>query len=149
MKGVSAIIATILMLVITIGLAGTAYVYISGMLTGKTGTTISILDYTCTIGTNGRIITMVISNDGTDNIPGAANGILKIYVDNVDRTTMFGSFNDAGTWLNTEKGINAHTTKPILNEDAAAATWFPTATTQHTVLVSTPSNAQRITLMCP
>jgi flagellin-like protein len=147
MKGVSAIIATILMLVITIGLAGTAYVYISGMLTGKTATTISIIDYSCAAGTNVNVINLVISNDGTADIPGAANGVLKIYVDNVDHTSDFGSFNIAGTWLNTEKGITAHTTKPILNNDAAAA-YNPVAGA-HTVLVSTPSNAQRITVTCP
>ncbi len=33
MKGISTVIATILMLMITIGLAGTAYLYISGAFT--------------------------------------------------------------------------------------------------------------------
>ncbi len=61
MKGVSEIIANILMLIITIGLAGTAYVYISGMLTTKLEKTISVLDASC----NGSHILLVINNDGT------------------------------------------------------------------------------------
>lgn len=64
MKGVSEIIANILMLIITIGLAGTAYVYISGMLTTKMEKTISVLDASC----NGSHITMVVANDGTNSI---------------------------------------------------------------------------------
>jgi len=146
MKGVSAIIATILMLVITIGLAGTAYVYISGMLTGKTAMTISILDYSCTQGTTNNVITLVISNDGTTDIP---DGSLSIYVDNQDHSTGadgFGAFS-GGTWSSTAKGISAHTTKPILNNDAAGG--FNPDVGPHTVLVSTPSNAQRITVQCP
>ncbi len=44
MKGMSAVIATILMLAITIALAGTAYLYISGILTGKISTSFSIIE---------------------------------------------------------------------------------------------------------
>jgi len=82
MKGVSAIIATILMLVITIGLAGTAYVYISGMLTGKTAKTISLLDASCT----GSNIVIVISNDGTQNIAATE---LAAYLDLLVHYTQF------------------------------------------------------------
>jgi len=142
MKGVSDIIAEILMLVITIGMAGTAYVYISGMLTGKTGQTISMLDYTCT-NTSVRIINMVISNDGTDNI---ASAVLSIFVDNQERSSDFGAY-AGGTWNTANKDITSHTTKPILTNPAAAAAWLTVG--QHTILVSTPSNAQRITVNCP
>jgi len=41
MKGVSAVIATIMMLVITIALAGAAYMYISGIFTQQTGKTVA------------------------------------------------------------------------------------------------------------
>lgn len=145
MKGVSAIIATILMLVITIGLAGTAYVYISGMLTGKTSSTISIIDYSCAQGTNVKVINLVISNDGTADIPSTG---LTIFVDNTDRSTDFGAFAaGGGAWGAANKNIPAHTTKPILNNDIAAG-YAPTAGT-HSVLVSTVSNAQRISVVCP
>jgi flagellin-like protein len=65
MKGISTIIATILLLIITIALAGTAYVFISGVLTGKISKTISIMGASCNATNH---ITLVISNDGTDVI---------------------------------------------------------------------------------
>lgn len=79
-KGVSAIIATILLLMITIAMAGLAYVYISGMLTGKTEKTISIINADCT----GNLITLVISNDGTKTV---TKSDVKIFVGNVENTT--------------------------------------------------------------
>lgn len=47
MKGVSAVIATILMLMIVIALAGMAYMYLIGMFTARTGKTIDITDAGC------------------------------------------------------------------------------------------------------
>jgi flagellin-like protein len=49
-KGISEIIATILMLMITIGLAGTAFIYISGFLKGTTEKRIALLDVSCVAG---------------------------------------------------------------------------------------------------
>ena len=146
MKGVSAIIATILMLVITIGLAGTAYVYISGMLTGKTAMTISILDYSCTQGTTNNVITLVISNDGTTDI---LNGDVKIYVDNQDRTSDFGAY-AGGVWAaGANCDIDSHTIKPILTNPTAAPAWLSAAPAgQHSVLVVTASNAQKVSVIC-
>ena len=56
-KGISAVIATILMLVIVIAVSGTAYLYISGVLTGRVAETFSVLD---TFNDSA-----VIRNDGT------------------------------------------------------------------------------------
>jgi len=75
MKAISTIIATILLLLITVSLAGSAYVFLGGMLTGKTSKMISLLDAHC----NGTAIVIVVSNDGTDTIK--ANE-LKILVNN-------------------------------------------------------------------
>jgi flagellin-like protein len=47
MKGVSAVIATILMLMIVIALAGMAYMYLIGMFTARTSKTIDITDAGC------------------------------------------------------------------------------------------------------
>jgi len=44
MKGISGIIATILLVLIAISLVGVAYVFFSGMIEGRTGKTISLLD---------------------------------------------------------------------------------------------------------
>ena len=62
MKGISAVIATILMLMITIALAGTAYLYITGVFTARTGVVVSV-DPSTTCGAN--VITTYVKNDGT------------------------------------------------------------------------------------
>jgi flagellin-like protein len=67
MKGVSAVIATILMLVITIALAGVAYMYMSGILTAKMQG-IEVADHFCSGGT----VTLTIRNIGT-NVISAGN----------------------------------------------------------------------------
>lgn len=63
MKGISAIVATLLMLIITIGLAGLAYSYISGVFTTKTKT-ISLVDAFC----SDRKAHFVVRNEGTTDI---------------------------------------------------------------------------------
>ncbi len=60
MKGVSTVIATILMLMITIGLAGVAASYMFGWLSGKTAVVLEIVDAECT--SNGY--TVWVRNDG-------------------------------------------------------------------------------------
>jgi flagellin-like protein len=75
MKAISTIIATILLLLITVSLAGSAYVFLGGALTGKTSKMISLLDAQC----NGTAITIVISNDGTDTVK---SNELKILINN-------------------------------------------------------------------
>jgi flagellin-like protein len=64
MKGISAVIATILMLMITIALAGTAYLYITGVFTSRTGVVLSVEQATSCAVSNGNI-TVWIRNDGT------------------------------------------------------------------------------------
>jgi len=68
LKGISPIIATILMLVITIALAGTAYIYISGIFSTQTQG-IEIVDYFC--GSTGSI-TITLRNIGTMNVSSVA-----------------------------------------------------------------------------
>lgn len=64
MKGVSAVIATILMLMITIALAALAYTYISGAFTQATGVVVQI-DATATT-CSGSAITVYVRNSGTE-----------------------------------------------------------------------------------
>jgi flagellin-like protein len=68
MKGVSAVIATILMLMITIALAGTAYLYISGVFGSKTSSAIA---FDTTSRCNADSFIVYVRNDGT----GVANNI--------------------------------------------------------------------------
>lgn len=63
MKGVSAVIATILMLIITIALAGMAYMYISGIFTGTTQG-IELVDSYCSAG----VANIKIRNAGSTDI---------------------------------------------------------------------------------
>ncbi len=55
MKGVSTVVATLLMLMITIALAGTAYLYISGAFQQQIQSGIDIVDSFCTDGTTANI----------------------------------------------------------------------------------------------
>jgi len=69
MKGISTIIATIIFVIITIGLVSTAYLFIGGIITGMTSKVISIIDV--------KANRIIIRNDGTDTIP---SGDIKIFV---------------------------------------------------------------------
>ena len=94
-KGISAIIATIILLMITIALAGTAYIYMSGMIRGKTSKTISVLDASCTGGT----ITLIVSNDGTEDIDNTgATKDLRIIVGGNDKTSDFEDTTGSNTY---------------------------------------------------
>ena len=63
MKGVSAIIATLLMLIITIAMAGLAYFYISGMFRGRTSVQLNVeSDGTTCIGSQ---LIVDVRNDGS------------------------------------------------------------------------------------
>lgn len=65
-KGISTVIATILMLIITIALAGTAYMYMTMTLTGKIAVVLSEFgEGSCTAGGTADAITLYIRNDGT------------------------------------------------------------------------------------
>ena len=67
-KGISAIIATIILLMITIALSGTAYLYISYMMGSRMTTTIELVDAFCKTGTTYNNITVIVRNAGTDTI---------------------------------------------------------------------------------
>jgi len=63
MKAISDIIAILLMLIITIGLAGLAYSYISGVFTSRTAVTLSVDAAGCSCNTTH--VTVAVRNDGT------------------------------------------------------------------------------------
>jgi FlaG/FlaF family flagellin (archaellin) len=71
MKGISDVIAMLLMLVITIGLVSLAYSYISGVFTSKTAVVLS-QDGTgiCEAGATTNSITFWIRNDGSTTATG-------------------------------------------------------------------------------
>ncbi len=121
MKGISTIIATILLLVMTVGLAGSAYIFISGMLTSRMSKVVSILASSC----NGTHITLVVSNDGSETI-GADE--IKIYVDN----QYVGSFG---------KSISPHNSE--VNSTIPSG-----GTGSRNVLIISPSNQDSTNVWC-
>jgi hypothetical protein len=104
MKGISTIIASIILVVITIGLISVAYLYMTGLLTGTTAKNIELMDAYCdlTSGSNYNI-TALIKNIGTTNIT-----IINSFIDGktaadtcsptgfVPQETITCSFNKAG-----------------------------------------------------
>jgi FlaG/FlaF family flagellin (archaellin) len=69
MKGISTIIATIIMVVITIGLISVAYLYMSGLITSRTTQNIQLADAFCRA--SDKHIIALIKNIGTVSIPDA------------------------------------------------------------------------------
>lgn len=69
MKGISAIIATILMLLITVALAGTAYLFITGTLNGYTSVVLSLNGQLSNCQSNGGPLTVYVKNGG-QNVAG-------------------------------------------------------------------------------
>jgi FlaG/FlaF family flagellin (archaellin) len=67
MKGISTIIATIIMVVITIGLISVAYLYMSGLITSRTTQNIQLADAFCRASDKHLIV--LVKNIGTNSIP--------------------------------------------------------------------------------
>ena len=65
MKGVSDVIAVLLMLIITIALAGLAYSYITGVFSSRTSVVLTIDSQASTC--SGNTLTVYVRNDGTNN----------------------------------------------------------------------------------
>jgi len=81
-KGVSTVIATLLMLVITIALVGFAYTYITGTTTARTGVVLDIIQSSCA----GDSITVGVRNEGT-----APSALITVSATQPDGTTAAGS----------------------------------------------------------
>lgn len=63
-KGITPIIAVIILLLITVALAGMAWTFLSGYFSGMTAQNIQLIDYSCSAGTSRTII----RNSGTQAI---------------------------------------------------------------------------------
>lgn len=102
-RGISTVIASILMLMIVVGLGGTAYLFISGTFTGKTATTFEVIDEV-----NG---TVTIRNSGTETITGITatlDGNVEniAVVPNIDGLIGYWSFNDGSGIIATDSSVN-------------------------------------------
>ena len=108
-KGISTIIATIMLVVITIGLVSTAYLYFAGIV--SVGPVLSIASAYCNgTGTN-RMIPVTLRNEGTSDLSVTAitwlNNGQRIYVGtNCTSTTITASFAVTCVIWNASSGVN-------------------------------------------
>ena len=130
MKGVSAVIATILMLMITIAIAGMAYMYISGMFTSKTGVVIEI-DETAT-SCNGTTITVYVKNTGT-------------IATNTGKVTLSGTKADGSAMTSKTCGDDA---LPAGGGAVKCDNTLTGSAGTNTIIVSGPTNTARGTVYC-
>ena len=63
-KGITPIIAVIILLLITVALAGLAWTFLSGYFTGMTAQNIQLIDYSCA----GNTVRVIIRNAGSQSI---------------------------------------------------------------------------------
>jgi flagellin-like protein len=131
MKGVSAVIATILMLMITIAIAGMAYMYISGIFTAKTGVVIE-MDETATSCT-GTTITVYVRNIGT-------------ITTTADKVSVSGTMPDGSTIGSTDCG--ADTDDIEAGGAAFACTTVTGGQGSNNIVVSGPTNTIRGPVYC-
>lgn len=131
MKGISAIIATLLLLVITMGLAVTAYFYVNSLITQKTGKSISVDHADCiSAGANNQIV-IVLTNIG--NLP-IESGDIKITL---------------GNQLINNNAIVFNPSLPIQPRNTTVASYSTTSRGPQTLLVTTPSGTSSFNLICP
>ena len=119
-KGISTIIATILLLIITISLVGTAYMFISGMLTSKISKPISVMGYSCNAS---NYITLVVSNDGTETIKEQE---VKIYIGSEFKGWFNGSIEPRNTNVTSDLKGNSGSNDVMLispSNDARFTVW--------------------------
>ena len=106
MKGVSTIVATILIVMITVALGGAAYLYLSGILTGKISTAFSII-----YSYNDSVI---IRNDGTDPINSVTatvdgNSANIVVIPNTNGLVGYWSFNEGFSNSASDSSDNGNT----------------------------------------
>ena len=132
-KGISTIIATILLLIITIALTGTAYMFVSGMIGTRISQTISA-DISCV---NGKVV-LIVYNQGTDVINNTATTKeLKIYINNADKTDFF----EENVVLNDKTyGIVPHGNTVVISSN--------TYTGKQSIMLMTSSNSQNGDVFC-
>jgi flagellin-like protein len=111
MKGISPIIATIMMLMITIVVGGTAYIYVSGVLTGKTAVVLSIEYTECKKVGPDVYARVYVKNDGTQ----PANA----------RIAVFGNITDYT--INIPSGLDNYT--DVKNTTPIGSGYFPVTAT--------------------
>jgi FlaG/FlaF family flagellin (archaellin) len=132
MKGVSTVIATILMLMIAVGLAAVTAGYVFNWFSGQTATSID-LDKVATrcVGTT---ITVYVKNTGTERLT-------------ADKITISGNTAAGGTIASTACGVVGTVFTPGGGALACTNTVTGSAGT-NTIIVSGPTNTMKTTVSC-
>jgi FlaG/FlaF family flagellin (archaellin) len=132
-KGISTIIAVILLLIITIALSGTAYMFITNLMGSRMEKVVALLDSTC----NNNALLIVLRNDGTKQI---TSNDLKILVNNVDRTSCYPNL----------VPINPGTSIASSNTTTAGCPVGTMGSLSGStgLLIVSPSNSVRVTIWC-
>ena len=130
MKGITPIISIIILLLITIALAATAYSYLSGYMFGQMGSSFSIP--TNGAFCSGGTITVIVRNDAQDsNLTLSKLSIIEI--DGIPQT---------GNGINLAPGQSAR----LLNDNNGGNGY---STGNHQVILGTSSNVIRQNVYCP
>jgi len=126
-KGITPIIAIIILLLITVALAGVAWSYLSTYMTGLTGQSVELRDYFCT---SGDTATVIIANTGTLKIATSDISIID--------TSTGNSIGTHGTWKDPD---GTDTTEIPVN---SYATWKNDSTASTLKFTCNPSCTLRV-----
>ncbi len=129
-KAVSTVIATLLMLIITIGLAGVAYIYIQGTVTSVGAKQMDIVSADCRAGNS-----FYVTVRNLDSFTDIATSAILVKVDSVPVTTI--------TWSPTTVSKNGGVSVGTITNPAGG-----TAGTPYKISVTGPSNADQMAAYC-
>lgn len=132
MKGISTVLATLLMLIITIALAGVAYAYISGIFESKATRIINVVDASCRANTG---FFLTVKNLDAFNAIDTNDIIVRVN----DTTVTSGNI----IWEPTNISANSGTSTATISCPVCAS-----AGTAHGIRVIGPSNAEQATAFC-
>jgi flagellin-like protein len=143
MKGITPIIAIIVLLLITVALAGVAWSYLQGYMGGLTGKSVEVRDYFCITNTSGNFPNIVVANIGTEAVT-----IAEILV--INASTGAAITNPPGSWTLLDGTGLTGGTIPI----KGAAKWTsPTQCTSgltcsYRIMAGTGGRTQRVSVVC-
>jgi flagellin-like protein len=135
-KGITPIIAIIVLLLITVALAGAAWTYLSGYLGGLTGKSVEIRDYFC-VGANNNNPTIIVANTGTLSL--STSEISIIY------TTTGVQPNGRWSFINGTYGLTEIPANGLAKWNSTAITCSPSCTFR---VVAGTAKAQIANIVC-
>jgi flagellin-like protein len=142
MKGITPIIAIIVLLLITVALAGVAWSYLQGYMGGLTGKSVEVRDYFCIPNGGLNYPNIVVANIGTEAITtteilvlNATSGVAPV---------------GGGTWTALDGTALVGNTIPMkgVAKWASTASCASGATCAYRVMAGTGGRTQRVSVVC-